>query len=360
MNLEQKIFITDCEGPISKNDNAFELSKHYIPSGDKFFALLSKYDDVLADIVKKPGYKPGDTLKLILPFLKANGVSDEKIKDYSSNHIFLVPGARETLQFVKSIMPPFMVSTSYEQYINSLCDLIGFPKENVYCTRVSLNKYEIDNKEKIELRKLGKEISSMPMIEIPKNATSVKDFSQRDQETLKRLDGIFWKEIPGMESGKILEEINPVGGYEKAEAVKDIVKKLKNDLSNVIYFGDSITDAAPFQLVRNNGGLTVSFNGNRYAIKEADIAVLSSNTTVTSILADVFNRKGKEYVIDLIEDWPKHVMDNVSPNLRYLLKIYPLKLHRIGIITDENGERLTIESNAFRKAVRGEAIGKLG
>jgi len=54
-----RLFVTDCEGPISKNDNAFELTSSLVPDGDSFFALVSKYDDVLADVVKKPGYKAG-------------------------------------------------------------------------------------------------------------------------------------------------------------------------------------------------------------------------------------------------------------------------------------------------------------
>ena len=67
-------FNTDCEGPISKNDNAMELSEFYIPNGHRLFAIVSKYDDYLADVERRPGYKAGDTLKLILPFLKAFGV----------------------------------------------------------------------------------------------------------------------------------------------------------------------------------------------------------------------------------------------------------------------------------------------
>lgn len=42
----KRIFISDCEGPISKNDNAFELSSNFIPNGDKLFTNISKYDDV--------------------------------------------------------------------------------------------------------------------------------------------------------------------------------------------------------------------------------------------------------------------------------------------------------------------------
>ena len=73
----KRIFISDCEGPISKNDNAFELAANFIPNGDKLFTNISKYDDVLADVLNKPGYTAGSTLKLILPFFKAYGVTDK-------------------------------------------------------------------------------------------------------------------------------------------------------------------------------------------------------------------------------------------------------------------------------------------
>jgi len=71
-----KLYATDCEGPISKNDNAYELCERFLPEGAAFFERVSRYDDYLADVVRKPGYRPGDTLRLILPFLRAYGVSD--------------------------------------------------------------------------------------------------------------------------------------------------------------------------------------------------------------------------------------------------------------------------------------------
>ncbi len=110
----RKLFIIDCEGPISKNDNAYELTEHLVPEGDRFFALISRYDDVQADVVKRYGYKAGDTLRLILPFLKAYGATNEKIEKFSAEHIHLVPGAKDTLHYVRDLMPSFIVSTSYE------------------------------------------------------------------------------------------------------------------------------------------------------------------------------------------------------------------------------------------------------
>ena len=44
-------------------------------------------------------------------------------------------------------------------------------------------------------------------------------------------------------------------------------------LADVMYVGDSITDVEAFKLVRDNGGLSVSFNGNSYAVKNAEVAV---------------------------------------------------------------------------------------
>ena len=68
MKLGKKFFVSDCEGPISINDNAFELSSHFIEDGDKFFEIVSRYDDVLADVLKRQGYNAGGTLKLYYPF----------------------------------------------------------------------------------------------------------------------------------------------------------------------------------------------------------------------------------------------------------------------------------------------------
>jgi energy-converting hydrogenase A subunit R len=358
-----RIFITDCEGPISKNDNAFELTSYFVPDGNRLFTLISKYDDILADIVKRPGYKAGDTLKLILPFLKAYGVTNQAILEYSSKNVLLVPGAKETLQFVSSFMPSFIVSTSYEQYMRVLCDIVDFSFKNVYCTTLDLDKFKILKKEVDQIKKLKDEISQMPIPEIPKGTMSLSDFSKENQAIVKRLDEIFWKEISQMNVGALLHKINPVGGEEKAEAIKTIVEKSKNNLQNVMYVGDSITDAAAFRVVRQGGGLTVSFNGNNFAVREAEIAVLSENAFVTALLAYVFGRFGKAQVIDLIKEWKLAAIEKLDLPTHleeYFLKFCKKKIPKVELVTTANMERLMRESTEFRKCVRGEAVGKLG
>jgi energy-converting hydrogenase A subunit R len=358
-----RIFVSDCEGPISKNDNAFELTANFVHDGEMFFALISKYDDFLADVVKKPDYTAGDTLRLILPFLKAYGATDKKIREFSGRNVLLVPGAKATLTFVRKLMPSFIISTSYEQYISVLSAVTGFPFVNTYCTSLNMDKYEISAEETKRLKELGKEIVALPMIEIPKNSRSVNEFSQKDQETVERLDEIFWQEIPKMESGRMLREVNPVGGTEKAKALKDIVKKLGCSLDRIMYVGDSITDAEALRLVRDQGGLAVSFNGNSYSVRESDVAVLSGDTVVTSVLAEAFSRLGKEGVLRLVNEWnPSGLWKycSVAELRQRMSSLFSGDFPQVEQVTSDNMERLISESSVFRKTVRGEAIGKLG
>jgi energy-converting hydrogenase A subunit R len=362
MNAPKRIFVTDCEGPVSKNDNAYELTEHFVPRGSVLFALVSKYDDVQADVVKREGYKAGDTLKLILPFLKAYDVTNKKIKEFSAKNIILIPHAKDMLQFVSEIMPSFIVSTSYEQYMQALCETTDFPFENVYCTKLNIDKYQLNETEKEKLKQLKEEIASMPIVEIPENATSIEDFSKKDKKTIERLNEIFWQEILEMECGKILKEVNPVGGFEKTKAIREVAARLGVKLSDVVYVGDSITDVQSFQLMRENGGLAVSFNGNSYAVREAEVAVLSQNATVTSILAEAFSQYGRKGVLELIKDWScSSLMKRASPFLqRKIAESYLEALPKVEIITDTNKEKLMKESTTFRKTVRGKTVGGLG
>jgi len=359
----KRVFVSDCEGPISKNDNAFEVTAHFVPNGDKLFTIISKYDDVLADVLKRHGYHAGDTLKLILPFLKAYDVTDRRMRGFSAQNLFLITNSKDTLQHVRSVASAFIVSTSYEHYIRALCKALDFPYENTFCTMLNIDKYPLAVQEKSTLKEIAREIAQMPLVNMPPTAKSLKDFSSRDQETIKRLDDIFWNEIASMSLGEIFAEVKPVGGSQKAEAIEKAVRTARAALEDVMYVGDSITDVEAFQLVRDNGGLTVSFNGNQYAIRSAEVAVLSENSTATAVVADLFCKMGKQQTLQVLENWNRMSLQKSTvskPLLDRLLTLYPDALPKVQIVTAENMETLAKESSEFRKKVRGEAIGRLG
>jgi energy-converting hydrogenase A subunit R len=359
----KRIFISDCEGPISKNDNAFELTAHFIPEGDKLFANISKYDDVLADVLRKPSYSAGSTLKLVLPFFKAYDVTDKQMEDFSEKNIVLIANSQNTLHYVQAIANAFIVSTSYEHYIRALCKALAFPYENTYCTKLSLDKYATTQQEKKRLKEIAKEIVKMHIIDIPSAARTMEDFSRNDQAIIQRLDEIFWSEIPKMSVGKMFIDVVTVGGEQKAEAIRDAVKRLSAKIADVMYVGDSITDVEAFKLVRAKGGLTVSFNGNSYAVKNAEVAVLSENNIVTAVIADLFSRFGKEKTMNALRSWSYEALEKSGVDdalLRQLSGFYPDALPKAQIVTAENTEMIVKESSEFRKKVRGVAIGRLG
>jgi energy-converting hydrogenase A subunit R len=359
----KRVFISDCEGPISKNDNAFELAANFIPNGDKLFTNISKYDDVLADVLHRQGYTAGSTLKLILPFFKAYGVTDRQMEEFSAKNIILIANSQTTLRHVQTIADAFIVSTSYEHYIKALCKVVDFPYKNTYCTKVSLDKCAITPQEKDRLKDIAQEIAQMNTIEIPTVAKTIKDFSPSNQAVIARLDEIFWNSIPKMFVGKFIFDIVTVGGEQKAESIRHAVQHLSVKLSDVMYVGDSITDIEAFSLVRAGGGLTVSFNGNSYAVKNAEVAVLSESNIVTAVIADIFCRFGKERAISVLQSWSLDGLRNggADPALTtQFSNLYTNGLPKVQIVTPQNMETLTKESSEFRKKVRGVAIGTLG
>ena len=342
----------DCEGPLTKNDNALEISEYFIPEGEKFFSLISKYDDFLADVAKRKGYKAGTTLSLILPFLKAYGATNQGIRQYSASHLLLIPGAKETLCHLNRKMPTFIISTSYQPYIEALCDFAGFPVENTYSTFLNLDRYQISLKEKRKLKALLQQMLKLSFIDLS-GVRKKEGLLPPTKRTISRLDEIFEEEIASMECGKIIKETRPIGGMEKAKAVVDSLKG--REISQVMYVGDSITDVEALRLVSERGGMSISFNGNSYALKGAQIACISPHTLPLEILGEVFCAEGKEGVLRVAKNWPQSLKEKLRKKLS-VLSPYP----RVEILTNENLERLTIVSERMRKEIRGEAVGSLG
>jgi energy-converting hydrogenase A subunit R len=350
--ISRKSFITDCEGPLTLNDNAFEIAEKFIPEGGEFFKILSKYDDCLVE-ANYPNYHAGDTLKLISPFFKAYDVTNQDLIDYSKKNIDLVYGADETLKYANEKVYSYIVSTSYGQYIQALCESVRFPYENTVHSHLDLDEINITNEEKSQLKDFHDEILKL-------------DLENIDQ--FHKLDEIFFDKIPKMQINQLMEKVDTVGGEGKKQAVKRILKREDLPASNLMYMGDSITDVEPLQYAKENGGLAIAFNGNPYAIEAAEIAIISDNTIVTSLLVDLHARYDNDYVREFVQRYSEKghaeaffIMLNdeelvVKFDEEYQRKNLPL----IEKITDENKEYLIEKSMEMRQTIRGTDIGGLG
>jgi energy-converting hydrogenase A subunit R len=356
---------TDCEGPLVLNDNAFELCRDFItPQGDRFFQQVNRYDHYLAEVAKRPGYRAGNTLKLILPFLKAYGLSNAQIEAYSRKAMQLMPGAEEAFTFLHSRnFPIFEISTSYRQFAEAVGLKLGFDKEHIFSTALDLDRYRLSAAEVEALQGLHQEILAAPEITLPPDAASLADLPGPVQDAVATLDGIFWERLPAMEMGSIYQEVNPIGGPEKAKAVSDSLVKTGLSLTDTIYVGDSITDVEAFEAVRAGDGLTISFNGNRYAVNAAEVVVVSDSAWSIALLASICQLWGKEGVLEVAAPetraksralvLPEEVIEPIFSGLDgCTLNMYLSK----GI----DRAKTVKESLAMRAKLRGQAVAALG
>ena len=347
--MVKKVFITDCEGPLTLNDNAYELADEFIEDGGKLFKIISRFDDYLVDDVKLENYHAGDTLKLIVPFYKLAGLTNEKMIKFSRENIYLVDGSDDTLRFANELIDSFIVSTSYGQYIEALCNYIdGANNFNSFDVKTPT----VGAKSPIFIEEL-KKVEEFRKIILEHGEESEDDFNV--------LYDIFFNEFPKLEINKYIESVKTVGGKGKQIAVEDIVERLGLEDGSIIYMGDSITDVEPLQYARDHGGLSVSFN-------VAEIAVISDHTIVSSILIDLHARFDKDYVLEFIRTYSKKGPDDAFSDFEVDYSLieefervfYNKRAPVIEIITDENRDYLLEISKEMRNSIRGKDIGGLG
>jgi|YelNatPaOPRAMG01_1025707.scaffolds.fasta_scaffold00578_17 energy-converting hydrogenase A subunit R len=351
-----------CEGPLALNNNAFELCRDFLPpDGVRFFTQMSRYGDYLANLAPKPAYRSGDILKLILPFLKAAGLTTEKMAAYSREHLSLMPRAGETYRFLHALtVPIFAVSSSYSPFAAAVGARLGFAPERLFSTRVDLDSYELTDAEAGELRSLLGKISAAPAIELPPEARTLQDLSPEVQGVLSLFDTIFVDTIPHLSIGRMYQEINIMGGPEKAQAVEDSLARTGLAMADLMYVGDNRTDMPAMDKVRAGGGVTLSFNGDRHAVRAADIIVVADTTWPVALLLAVFLQWGKEGVVELAQSTrpgaSKYLAipeSMIEPIMMGLQEGKTFNLYHPGT---SRREEVIADSTAMRRRLRGEAI----
>ncbi|MCD7781677.1 MAG: hypothetical protein LUG89_03150 [Methanosphaera sp.] len=336
-----KFYVTDCEGPLSINDNAYELADYFIPEGGKLFSILSSYDDILSQ--KYEEHLPGSTLKMILPFFKDQDITEKDIVEFSEDNISMINGAYQLIEYVQEIMPTYIVSTSYNQYIKALCNKTKFNYENTYSTNLSLDQYSITSDETDKIIGIRDNILFDPSFE--------------------NIDHYYKDVIPGYEINSLIESVKPVGGAGKRDAILDIIDKHNYKPENLMYSGDSITDKEALEYAKDNDGISISFNGNIHSIKVADISIASDSNLILALIGSIFNSGTKSRVYDFIDSYNDDPLDailsysdNDSPILQDLL----LNVASIDIVREDNIDQLKNKAEEMRNKVRGIKIANLG
>ncbi len=352
---------TDCEGPLALNDHPFELCREFLkPRGDRLFRQVSRYDEYLANIAKPKDHQAGDALKLIPPFLKARGLSNDLMREFAARSLMLAPGAEETYRFLHRFdFPIFAVSANYRQFAEAVGSRLGFKSERIFGAELDLDQYRLAKSEAEALARLEEEIVATPDLEAPPGAGSLADLAEPAQEAVAVLDRIFRERLPEMGIGVMLQEVNPLGGPGKAKAVSDGLAQTGLKLADTIYAGNDRSDVQAFEAVRAGGGLAISFNGDRHAVQAAEVVVVSDCAWPMALLTAIFRLWGKDGVLEVAAPetraksralvLPEAMIEPIAMGLQgHVFNLY--------MSDNPNREKIIKESEAMAARLRGEAI----
>lgn len=329
--MAQKIYITTCEGPVSKNNIAYEIAEAFLSEGGRLFNLLNTFDDYLGAVEKMPGHRSGSALTYLLPFLRAAGATDKAVRAFSQQHINLMNGVSETIASLHEIMDIYLFSTDYIHSIEEIAKTLRLEPANVLSTKVFFDDYEMGEGEIKVFTGLQRAILQLPPISW--NEANIVPFEA--QFSIDALKTFLFEHLPALPIKDWIKSVKPLNSADKAAAILDITNRKGILLEDVIYVGDSIADVAALSLVKENGGLSISFNGSRDAALNAEYLVVSRETDVLREIALTFLQSGKK---DIREGT---VYKNAFVSSHESCEV----------------ENVIIFSENMRKEVRGEATG---
>lgn len=340
--------VSDIEGPQVLNDNAQEIAVAFARQcglgeevGRAFYARMSNIDDIWGDfyrIPQDPAYSSGHTLKVVLPFFRAMGATEQGLVDFSGQSLRVVPHIKETLANLQTNYNVWMISTSYSWFVQAFCDRVGFDINQAHCTFVKeFDRVQMTGQDSLILLNFMEEVAEMPLIEYDGKTGVV---IPKHQSYYDRITSFVWDTVYKMPVGAFLRDVHPVGQAQKRQALEDVCRTFNVPKKRVMYIGDSQTDVQIVEWLKGEG-LSVMFNGKGQVFALSDIAYIGEDARAINWIANTFSESGRNGALN----WYK-IRRSVPGSL-------------IEVITPENVESLEAQSLRKRKQFRGVAIGEL-
>lgn len=366
---------SDWEGPWVTADHARAMVEFAVPKiGGRVFDAISEYDNWRFYVVKGLGYgrkyDAGDTLGLIAPILIAFGVTEKDLIEVAIKNANFIDGAIKSISLLKRFYELNVVSTSYAQYVEYTAKIAGIQRQNVFGTSLPIDEYSenVDEKDKGLVRDWIPIIAKLPRFSVGA-ASKREDLSREQIEAVKKLDYFFFELLPQTSFKDVLHKVKPIGGSRKYEAILKFLKGKK--LSESVTVGDSLTDVVMLEETKKAGGLALCFNGNDYAMRHSNFAIVSDNCIATTVVADIFENSDIENLRKIARSWNIRTLEEAVKKkilseqiFAELKRSYPSRLMKFPIVYNlEDGkdvENRIETSKHFRNIIRGKEVGSLG
>lgn len=347
---QDKQLICTASGFLGSANAMKRMCDRFIRNGGRLYDIMTAYDNILSFGLNREDRRSGDSLKTLIPLLKASGVTDSSVYEYFVKDMSIMPGS-DVIHYLNEIMTVSVISESYEHHALALCESLKLPIDSVYCTNVSFDSLEMDKNDARKFRELAMKISKMDAPKIS-SSNGIQYLDQKDQMVLETLDEIIGR-MNETDFMYQLEEIKPIGGNEKSYSLMDMRRRTDVDIDYTAYIGNNGTDYPAMDIIRDNDGLAISFNGDEYAVKGSNVAVMSPNSIVAAVLVSEFYISGLEGVYSMIDSWDRKKLSKREHSDRHLmsalLSMFPAALPEVVIVDDDNIDDVIKRSERFRR-----------
>ncbi len=352
--MHDKQIIVEAQGFLTPCNSIRNLAVHFLKNGGKVYDLLDRYDNIVNYVLNRnDASNMSDSSKLLAPLLKAYGVTDYEVLRYYSENLPVMPGAKDAMKYFLNTMPTFIDTKMYEHGAHALCDLLDIPVSLASSSGLDLDNTNMSRQTSKEIRTL---VDAIAKLRISKQEYELDVPSELDDDEvamIATLDDIYLKKLQNSEAQDMMQTMATVNANEKAYALLDIRKNTQVDLDGTIYIGGEFVDFQVMDLIKDGNGLALSFNGSEITVHGSNVAVLSDDCTVATVLVSKFYDTGIQGVFDLVDNWSRKTLENEDMPDRNLvdemLRRHPRKLPEVYRVTRDNVDEIAAKSDAYRR-----------
>ncbi len=353
-----RYIVCTCRGFLAKNNDLRDLCERFIEDGGHFFDILERYDKLTSYVLNREDATSGSYYKWCVPFLKAFGATDHLIHKYSVEDLQMLGNAKRTMTYISNLMPSYITTSTYEHGMMEVMERLSTPLIQLNCTTLCIDQCMMGRAESRKLRDLAKEISELEVPERFYELNVPTELLDEDIQIIKKMDDAISNRIPDAGAMSLMESTDAITSHKKAYKMLDIRRLTAIDLDCTMYIGSSSTDFQPMDLVRDAGGLSVAYNGEEFAVRGCNVAVLSEDTTIGAMLAAVFSDKGPQAAMEMADNWSREYlrkMDFPDRNIldRFLTE-HPKELPEVYAVTEKNVDEVSKRSDSYRKVFMGK------
>lgn len=350
--------ICTCRGFITSNNDVRDLCRRFIDDGGHFFDVLERYDKLTSYVLNREDSTSGSYYKWCVPFLKAFGATDHLLHKYSCEDLRLLNNAGRTMRYISNLLPTYITTSTFEHGMMEVMGRLRTPLVEMSCTNLCIDQCMMGRAESRKLKDLAKEINHLDVPEGFYELNVPTELLDEDIEIIKKMDDAISNRIPDAGAMSLMESTEALTSHKKAYRMLDIRRVTAIDLDCTMYIGSSSTDFQPLDLVRDAGGLAIAYNGEEFAVRGSNVAILSDDSTVGAIFASVFTDKGPQASVELAENWSREYLRKSDIPDRNIVDTFltehPGELPEVFAITDSNVDEVSKRSERYRAAILGQ------